>query len=210
MNDETCGCRHCSCGRPAFLLLPPVRRLSRRHDTHAHRQHQQFARSPASSVDFDALYLRLGTLAPTSPADTTGPASTSPPMGDFGMDLGQSSASHGQATVNRSRSFSGGTSLLFGERVGDGQLAAQLGLSGRGRHSSTDRCSTLREEDSQLLYKCHVVTPAPKSRCSVRRRLLSTCLRKTPGVETYLYRFEFDCCNAVPLSSQYRLTSELV
>ncbi|CAM9093821.1 unnamed protein product [Ectocarpus fasciculatus] len=102
------------------------------------RQHQQFSRSPASSVDFDALYLRLGALAPTSPADTAGPASTSPPMSDFGMDLGQSSASHGQATVNRSRSFSGGTSLLFGERVGDGQLAAQLGLSGRGRHSSTD------------------------------------------------------------------------
>ncbi|CBJ30692.1 conserved unknown protein [Ectocarpus siliculosus] len=102
------------------------------------RQHQQFARSPASSVDFDALYLRLGTLAPTSPADTVGPASTSPPMSDFGMDLGQSSASHGQATVNRSRSFSAGTSLLFGERVGDGQLAAQLGLSGRGHHSSTD------------------------------------------------------------------------
>lgn len=148
---------------PAFLLLPPLRRLSRLHDTLTHRQHQQFSRSPASSVDFDALYLRLGALAPTSPADTAGPASTSPPMSDFGMDLGQSSASHGQATVNRSRSFSAGTSLLFGERVGDGQLAAQLGLSGRGRHSSTDRCSTLREEASQVLFKYHVVTRAPKS-----------------------------------------------
>lgn len=174
--------------RPAFLLLPPLRRLSRRHDTHTHRQHQQFSRSPASSVDFDALYLRLGALAPTSPADTAGPASTSPPMSDFGMDLGQSSASHGQATVNRSRSFSGGTSLLFGERVGDGQLAAQLGLSGRGRHSSTDRCSTLllREEASQVPYKYHVVNRAPKSRCLVQLPLLSTRLRKAPDMETYL------------------------
>lgn len=70
-------------------------------------------------------------------------------MSDFGMDLGQIPAATptGQVTANaigqeagsRSSSFSGGASLAYGELVGDGQLAVQLGLGGRGAHVPIDR-----------------------------------------------------------------------
>ncbi|CAM9283265.1 unnamed protein product, partial [Hapterophycus canaliculatus] len=116
----------------AQSYLRTRQRLSKR------RHHQQFPRSPGSSGDLDTSHLRLGVLTPTSPAGTAGPASSSPPMSDFGMDLGQVSAATptGQATANaigqeagsRSSSFSGGASLAFGDLVGDGQLAVQLGL----------------------------------------------------------------------------------
>lgn len=68
-------------------------------------------------------------------------------MSDVGMDIGQISAhtgqtnvtAPGQGTVSRSSSFSMGSGGGFGELAGDRGLAAQLGLSGRGRHTSIDR-----------------------------------------------------------------------
>ncbi|CAM9739944.1 unnamed protein product [Scytosiphon promiscuus] len=125
----------------AQSYLRTRQRLSKR------RHHQQFPRSPGSSVDVDTSHLRLGVLTPTSPAGTAGPVSSSPPMSDFGVDLGQVPAATptsqaaanaiGQEAGSRSSSFSGGASLAYGDLVGDGQLAVQLGLGGRGAHIPT-------------------------------------------------------------------------
>lgn len=138
-----------------------------------HRHHQQFPRSPGSSVDMDTSHLRMGVLTPTSPAGAAGPTSSSPPMSDFGMDLGQVPAATptGQTTANamgqeagsRSSSFSGGVPPAFGELVGDGQLAAQLGLGGRGAHIPIDR------HDRLLLLFCH--TPCRDSLSDKLRQL---------------------------------------
>jgi len=119
----------------------PLRQLG------VHRQYQQYPRSPGSSggpsPPLDTPRLLPGALTPASPIDT----STSPPMSDIGMDIGQISApagqtganAAGQGTVSRSSSFSTGSGGGFGELAGDRVLVAQLGLSGRGRHSSIDR-----------------------------------------------------------------------
>lgn len=111
----------------------------------------------------DTPRLRLGGLNPASPADPTAPASSSPPISDFGMDLGHSSVSAIQMASNaapplgrgsRSGSFcagggGGGASLGFGEHGGgDGIVPGQPGLgvrghpSGSGDYVSPERCGT--------------------------------------------------------------------
>lgn len=135
---------------------------------YVNRQSYPLPRSPCSSCGpsppVDTPRLRLGGLNPASPADPTGPASSSPPLSDFGMDLGHSSVPTIQIASNvppplgrgsRSSSFcaggggSGGASLGFGEHGGgDGIIPGLPGLSVRGHPSgsgdyvSLERCGT--------------------------------------------------------------------
>ncbi|CAM9282771.1 unnamed protein product, partial [Laminaria digitata] len=119
------------------------------------RQNYPLPRSPCSSCGpsppVDTPRLRLGGLNPASPKDPTGPASSSPPMSDFGMDLGHTSVPAIQIASNaapplgrgsRSSSFcaggggGGGASLGFGEfGGGDGINPGLPGLSVRGHQS---------------------------------------------------------------------------
>eukprot|EP00904_Undaria_pinnatifida_P003680 jgi/Undpi1/13312/HiC_scaffold_8.g02973.m1 len=123
------------------------------------RQNYPLPRSPCSSCGpsppIDAPRLRLAGLNPASPADPTGPASSSPPMSDFGMDLGHASVPTVQIASNpapplgrgsRSSSFcagggvggGGGASLGFGELGGgDGAASGLPGLSVRGHPSGS-------------------------------------------------------------------------
>lgn len=82
--------------------------------------------------------------------------SMSPPMSDFGMDIGQISAppglsnanAGGAGTFSRSSSFSTGSGGAFGEVNVERSLAAHVGLSGRPSGPSRPKTAPLSRTSS--------------------------------------------------------------
>lgn len=167
-------------------LKPPLRAARNFLKYFCHRPRYPLRRNPSTdsgpSPPAETLRARSSVLPPSSPAGTPGVATNSPPLSDFGIDIGQVSTSGPQLTASNSwggegnRSTGGiaggGVSSGFGDPNGvEGAIVVHSGRSGRcytpgpfADYSSLERCGVANLVDHvakrTLLVRCGTLNAA--------------------------------------------------